>query len=66
MAADNPFVDPNPSFEDNGRTSTSPADGTLALGRNVSLSLGTDSLIVLGELRVDKGDRDRVAKGFDR
>ncbi|RDL42242.1 Sphingoid long chain base kinase-like protein [Venustampulla echinocandica] len=49
MATDNPFVDPNPSFEDHGRTSSSPADATLALGRNVTLSLGTDSLIVLDE-----------------
>lgn len=45
----NPFVDPAPSFElDAGRASDLAVDGTLALGRNASLTLGTDSLIVLG------------------
>lgn len=45
MATDNPFVDPT-SFED-GRGSL--AADTLALGRSISLTLGTDALIVLGE-----------------
>lgn len=47
MATDNPFVDPT-SFED-GRGSL--AADTLALGRSISLTLGTDALIVLGEPR---------------
>lgn len=47
--ADNPFVDPATSFEDAGRGNSFAVDATLALGRNVSLTLGTDSLIVLGE-----------------
>ena len=45
MATDNPFVDPT-SFED-GRGAL--AADTLALGRSISLTLGTDALIVLGE-----------------
>jgi len=46
---DNPFVDPATSFEDAGRGNSFAVDSTLALGRNVSLTLGTDSLIVLGK-----------------
>ncbi|KAK2626608.1 hypothetical protein QTJ16_003783 [Diplocarpon rosae] len=47
--ADDPFVDPAASFEDAGRRNSLAAEATLALGRNVSLTLGTDSLIVLDE-----------------
>ncbi|KAG9228992.1 ATP-NAD kinase-like domain-containing protein [Amylocarpus encephaloides] len=46
---DNPFVDPAPSFEENGRGNSFATDATLAVGRNASLTLGTDSLIVLDE-----------------
>jgi len=45
---DNPFVDPIPSFEETNRGNSFALDSTLALGRNVSLTLGTDALIVLG------------------
>ncbi|TVY42159.1 Sphingoid long chain base kinase [Lachnellula subtilissima] len=60
MAAttDNPFVDPiNPSF-DGGRSAGNSfaVDSTLAVGRNASLTLGTDSLIVLDE-QFEKRDR---------
>ena len=52
MAAttDNPFVDPiNASFEGGRSAGNSFAvDSTLAVGRNASLTLGTDALIVLG------------------
>jgi sphingosine kinase len=54
--ADNPFVDPNPSFEADGRGNSFAVDATLAVGKNASLTLGTDSLIVLGELRVSSGE----------
>ncbi|KAH6719096.1 ATP-NAD kinase-like domain-containing protein [Leptodontidium sp. 2 PMI_412] len=47
--SDNPFVDPATSFDDAGRGNSFAANATLALGRNVSLTLGTDSLIVLDE-----------------
>jgi sphingosine kinase len=50
MATDNPFVDPTSSFEDAGRGNSFATDSTLAVGRNASLTLGTDALIVLGEL----------------
>ena len=50
MATENPFVDPIASFEDHGRDHSFAIDSTLALGRNASVTLGTDSLIVLGEL----------------
>lgn len=49
MASENPFVDPNPSFDENVRDHSFAIDSTLAVGRNASLTLGTDSLIVLGE-----------------
>jgi sphingosine kinase len=48
MATDNPFVDPVPSFEEHGRDH-SVVDSTLPVGRNASLTLGTDALIVLGK-----------------
>jgi sphingosine kinase len=48
MATDNPFVDPTTSFEEHGRDHSFAIDSTLAVGRNASLTLGTDSLIVLG------------------
>lgn len=43
--ADNPFVDP---VDVSGNRSSFAADSTLAVGRNASLTLGTDALIVLG------------------
>ena len=49
MATDNPFVDPTSSFEDAGRGTTS--DSHLPVGRDASLDIATDSLIVLGKLR---------------
>lgn len=52
IPAENPFVDPATSFEDVGRGNSFAVDATLALGRNVSLTLGTDSLIVLGMLKL--------------
>lgn len=48
MATDNPFVDPTASFEEHARDSSFALDSTLPVGRNASLTLGTDSLIVLG------------------
>lgn len=54
MATDNPFVDPNPSFDDPGRDHSLALDSTLAVGKNASLTLGTDSLILLGESKMDK------------
>lgn len=52
----NPFVDPNdtqlPMADSTSIRSTRGHDlleATLAVGRNASLTLGTDSLIVLGE-----------------
>ncbi|KAF8865499.1 sphingoid long chain base kinase-like protein [Acephala macrosclerotiorum] len=56
MATDNPFVDPATSFEEAGRGSSVAIDATLAVGRNASLTLGTDSLIVLDEA-FEKRDR---------
>jgi sphingosine kinase len=46
---DNPFADPTASFEENARGNSFAVDATLAVGKNASLTLGTDSLIVLGE-----------------
>jgi sphingosine kinase len=54
MATDNPFVDPITSFEEHGRDHSFAADSTLPVGRNASLTLGTDSLIVLGQLNVKR------------
>ncbi len=67
MATDNPFVDPT-SFED-GRGSL--AADTLALGRSISLTLGTDALIVLGEPRtvafsLDAADSQLQTKSLRR
>ncbi|KAL3427975.1 sphingosine kinase (diacylglycerol kinase catalytic domain-containing protein) [Phlyctema vagabunda] len=56
MAADNPFVDPVASFEEHGRDHSFAIDSTLAVGKNASLTLGTDSLIVLDEA-FEKRDR---------
>ena len=50
LPTDNPFVDPVASFEEHGRDHSFAIDSTLPVGRNGSLTLGTDSLIVLGEL----------------
>jgi hypothetical protein len=47
--ADNPFMDPRTNSEDNGAEQASVIESTLVVGRNASLTLGTDSLIVLGE-----------------
>ena len=52
MATDNPFVDPLPPFEEQIRDHSLALDSTLAVGKNASLTLGTDSLILLGELNV--------------
>lgn len=48
LPTDNPFVDPITSFEEHGRDHSFALDSTLPVGRNASLTLGTDSLIVLG------------------
>ena len=51
---DDPFVDPPPaippvpSITALGNDHAFAVDSTLAVGRNASLTLGTDSLIVLG------------------
>lgn len=47
--SDDPFVDPQSVTEDHTSDHAFAADATLAVGRNASLTLGTDSLIVLGE-----------------
>jgi hypothetical protein len=49
-AIDNPFVDPVPSSDGPGHDHSLAIGSTLSVGRNASLTLGTDSLIVLGEL----------------
>jgi sphingosine kinase len=51
--SDNPFVDPIASFEEHGRDNSWAGDSTLPVGRNASLTLGTDSLIVLGTFTVN-------------
>jgi hypothetical protein len=51
-STDNPFVDPASSVEQDatrGRGNSSATDSTIAVGKNASLTLGTDSLIVLGK-----------------
>lgn len=53
MAAENPFVDPVTS-EEQVREATFTRDSTLAVGRDASLTLGTDSLIVLDETLGEK------------
>jgi sphingosine kinase len=45
----NPFMDPRTDSEDNGTDRALAVEATLVVGRNASLTLGTDSLIVLGE-----------------
>jgi hypothetical protein len=52
LPTDNPFVDPVASFEEHGREHSFAIDSTLPVGRNASLTLGTDSLIVLGTFTV--------------
>ena len=46
LIAPNPFVDPSATSSE--RSFVGDSDNTLEVGRNASLSLGTDSLIVLG------------------
>jgi len=48
---DDPFVDPSSEAEDLGTDHAFAVNSTLAVGKNASLTLGTDSLIVLGEWR---------------
>lgn len=48
MATDNPFVDPITSFDDQARDQSFAIESTLAVGKNASLTLGTDSLVLLG------------------
>lgn len=55
-ATDDPFVDPIASFEEATRDHPLAADSTLAVGKSASLTLGTDSLIVLGQLPIDSGE----------
>jgi hypothetical protein len=50
--ADNPFMDPRTNSEDNGDEQAPVVESTLVVGRNASLTLGTDSLIVLGEYSI--------------
>lgn len=51
IVPDDPFVDPAPATEGHGSDQAFAVDSTLAVGRNASLTLGTDSLIVLGMQR---------------
>jgi hypothetical protein len=46
---DDPFVDPASEAEDLASDHAFAMNSTLVVGRNASLTLGTDSLIVLGE-----------------
>ncbi len=46
---DNPFVDPSSEEEELAADHAFAANSTLPVGKNASLTLGTDSLIVLGE-----------------
>jgi len=46
---DDPFVDPASEAEDLVSDHAFAMNSTLVVGRNASLTLGTDSLIVLGE-----------------
>ena len=48
-SSDDPFVDQLSATEDHTSDRAFAADTTLVVGRNASLTLGTDSLIVLGE-----------------
>jgi sphingosine kinase len=51
--SENPFVDPVPGpipgNDERGTDRSFAVDSTLAVGKNASLTLGTDSLIVLGK-----------------
>lgn len=47
-ATDNPFADPGASMDAADRAGVNHA--SLSVGRNASLTLATDSLVVLGEL----------------
>ncbi|KAG9242621.1 sphingoid long chain base kinase-like protein [Calycina marina] len=57
MAADNPFVDPVTS-EDETREASFTVDSTLTVGRDASLTLGTDTLIVLDEAFEEKDSKN--------
>ena len=46
----NPFADPAASSSTVNTSQLGSEDATLPVGRNASLTLGTDSLIVLGKL----------------
>lgn len=46
---EDPFVDPSSETEDLATDYAFAVNSTLAVGKNASLTLGTDSLIVLGE-----------------
>lgn len=48
-ANDNPFADPMTGRDNTGTDLNFAADSTLAVGRDASLTLGTDALIVFGE-----------------
>lgn len=53
MDSNHPFIDTLEfTSEEYVREQDFVTDGTLTVGRNASLTLGTDSLIVLGELEV--------------
>jgi hypothetical protein len=49
---DDPFVDPSSETEDLATDHAFAVNSTLAVGRNASLTVGTDSLIVLGERHI--------------
>jgi sphingosine kinase len=53
ISTENPFVDPSSSGHDLSHEQVFSIDATLAVTRNGSLTLGTDSLIVLGRPRPD-------------
>ena len=48
LGEDDPFKDPSVASAPLTRPSSTNVPPTLAVGRNASLTLGTDSLIVLG------------------
>jgi hypothetical protein len=47
--ADNPIMGQKPDSEDNNTNQALVVDSTIVVGRGASLTLGTDSLTVLGE-----------------
>ncbi|KAH8593380.1 ATP-NAD kinase-like domain-containing protein [Bisporella sp. PMI_857] len=55
--ADNPFVDPMASIDEQVRDASFALDSTLAVGRDATLTLATDSLIVLDEALETKDSR---------